>query len=325
MLHFPGGSTPRAPRASRTLSSKSTRSVAALLAVPLLAVSAAACGDGGSDGKPPSVSGSWGRTPKIDKGEGDPPSALKTKVLRSGKGQKVRKGDVISAYYVGQLWNGKEFDSSWKRKAPDTFQIGTGKVIKGWDEALVGRKLGSRVEIVAPPDKAYGEKGRPPSIPGNSTLVFVVDLKKITPGAIDGKPVDKPQNPELPKVSTTVRKDKAPSVRMPKGREEGPDRLVSETIIKGDGKKAVDEKSTILAHFTAKSWKGGQQLDDTWAQGGAPQRIPVARIAGWKEGLKGATAGSRVVISVPESSFPKQQRKQVEGGVVFSVDIVEVE
>ncbi|MFE0898054.1 FKBP-type peptidyl-prolyl cis-trans isomerase [Streptomyces smyrnaeus] len=328
MLYISGGPSPRTPRAFRVPRSRSARRIAALLAVPLLAASAVACGgeDGSSDakGSPPAVSGSWGKKPKIEKGEGDPPSELKTKVLKRGDGQKVQKGDAVSAHYVGQLWNGKEFDSSWKRKTPATFQIGTGKVIKGWDEALVGKKTGSRVEIVAPPDKGYGKKGQPPTIPGNSTLVFVVDLEKIAPSKIDGKPVDKPQNPQLPKVSTKVEKNKAPSVQMPKGKDSAPDQLLSETVVQGDGKKKVGANSTILTHFTAKAWKGGKQLDDTWAQNGAPQEIPVAQIPGWKEGLKGAQAGSRVVISVPQDEFPKEQRKQFKDGVVFSVDVLDV-
>lgn len=325
MLHFAGDSNPRTPRTSRTLSGHGARGAAAVLLVPLLAASAAACGDDdASDAKPPAVSGSWGKKPSIEKGKGDPPSELETKVLKTGDGQQVHKGDAVSAHYVGQLWNGKEFDSSWKRKAPATFQIGAGKVIKGWDEALVGKKIGSRVEIVAPPDKGYGKKGQPPTIPGNSTLVFVVDLEKIAPNKIDGKPVETPQNPRLPKVSTKVAEDKAPSIRMPKGKDEAPGRLISETVVRGHGKKTVDEKSTVLAHFTAKSWKNGKQLDDTWAQGGAPQEIPVAQIPGWAEGLKGAKAGSRVVVSVPQSTFPKEQRKQFKDGVVFSVDVLEV-
>ncbi|MGP3988937.1 FKBP-type peptidyl-prolyl cis-trans isomerase [Streptomyces sp. 3N207] len=328
MLHFSGGSTPRTTRAFRNPHRTSTRRLAMLLAVPLLAATAAACGsdDGSSDDKggPPAVSGSWGKKPKIDKGEGDPPSELKTKVLKSGNGQKVRKGDAVSAHYVGQLWNGKEFDSSWKRQMAATFQIGTGKVIKGWDESLVGKKTGSRVEIVAPPDKGYGKKGQPPTIPGNSTLVFVVDLEKIAPSEIDGKPVDKPQNPQLPKVSTKVDKSKAPTVQIPKGKESAPGRLISETIVQGDGKKTVGANSTILTHFTAKTWKGGRQLDDTWAQNGAPQEIPVAQIPGWKDGLKGVKTGSRVVISVPQNKFPKEQQKQFKDGVVFSVDVLDV-
>ncbi|GEB53526.1 MULTISPECIES: FKBP-type peptidyl-prolyl cis-trans isomerase [Streptomyces] len=328
MLQLPGDSTPRTPHTSSRFSRKALRRTAAAVAVPLLIASAAACGsDDGSDdakGAPPGVSGSLDKQPKIEKGEGDPPKDLKVKVLKEGDGQKVKKGDALNAHYVGQLWNGKEFDNSWKRKQPATFQLGTGKVIKGWDEALVGKKLGSRVEIVAPPDLAYGKQGQPPTIPGDSTLVFVVDLKKIMPSTIDGKPTDKPQNPDLPKVSTKIEKNKAPSIEMPKGKEEAPDDLISETIIEGDGKEVTDKTKSVTANFTAKLWKGGKQLDDTWAQGGAPQEIPVAQIPGWKDGLKGAKAGSRVVMSVPKSEFPKQQRDRFKSGVVFSVDVVDV-
>ncbi|GAA2102240.1 FKBP-type peptidyl-prolyl cis-trans isomerase [Streptomyces albiaxialis] len=325
MLHLSGGSTPRTPRVSRNFSAKFARRTAAALAVPLLITSAAACGseDSSSDSKggTPAVSGPLGKKPKIEKGEGDPPKKLGVKVLKEGKGQEVKKGDALNAHYLGQLWNGKEFDSSWKRGQPATFQIGTGKVIKGWDEALVGKKLGSRVEIVAPPAKAYGKQGQPPTIPGNSTLVFVVDLKKIMPSQIDGKPTGK-QNPDLPKVDDKVEKNKAPSITMPKGKEDAPEKLISETIVQGDG-KAVGDKSTVLSNFTAKLWKGGKQLDNTWAQGG-PQEIPVSQIPGWKEGLKGAKEGSRVVISVPKSKFPKEQQKQFKSGVVFSVDVLDV-
>lgn len=325
MLHHPGAPTPRATRTPR-FSAKSVRRTAVAVAVPLLLTSAAACGSGDSadsKGGPPAVSGALGEKPKVEKGAGDPPSELAVKTLKQGNGQKVKKGDALSAHYVGQLWDGKEFDSSWKRKEPATFQVGAGKVIKGWDKALVGKRLGSRVEIVAPPNMAYGKQGQPPTIPANSTLVFVVDLQKIRPSQIDGKPVDKPQNPVLPKVSTKIEKDRAPSIEMPKGKTEAPSELVSQTVVQGDG-KAVGPKSTVLSNFTAKLWKGGKQLDNTWAQGG-PQEIPVARIPGWKDGLKGAKAGSRVVFSVPKSEFPKgEQQKQFKSGVVFSVDVLDV-
>lgn len=325
MLHLSGGSTPRTPRVSRPLSRKFARGTAAALVVPLLVVSAAACGseDGSADSKGgvPGVSGELGKKPKIEKGEGDPAKKLDVKVLHEGDGQKIQKGDAVNAHYLGQLWNGKEFDSSWKRGTPATFQIGSGKVIKGWDEALVGKKMGSRVEIVAPPSKAYGKQGQPPTIPANSTLVFVVDLKKIMPSVIDGKASDKAQNPDLPEVSSKVEKDMAPEIKMPKGKKSAPDKLISESVVEGDG-KAVSEKSTVLANFTAKLWNG-KQLDNTWAQGG-PQEFPVSQIPGWKEGLKGAKAGSRVVMSVPPETFPKEQRKQFKDGVVFSVDVLDV-
>lgn len=319
MLHSSAGFTPR-------LSTTFARRAAVALAVPVFLTSVAACDSGDSgDGKStalPSVTGKPGEQPKVAKGKGDPPKGLKTKVLKQGKGKRVKKGDALNADYSGQLWNGKVFDSSWKRGQPATFEIGAHKVIPGWDQALVGQKLGSRVELVVPPDKGYGKRGQPPQIPGNSTLVFVVDLKKTMPSKIDGKPSDSAPDSRLPKVSTKIDKDKAPKITMPKGKDDAPDDLISDSIIKGDGKKVTD-KSTVLAHFTAKLWKGGKQLDDTWKQGG-PQEIPVSKIPGWKEGLKGKKAGSRVVMSVPKSKFPKQQRKQFGSGVVFSVDVLNV-
>jgi len=319
MLQIPGGTTPH-PRKPYV------RRLAAALAVSFLAVSVAACGgeDGSEpkDGAVPEVTGATDKKPKVAKGKGKPPKDLQVKVLKEGGGKKVEKGDSLNAHYHGQLWNGKEFDSSWKRGQPATFQIGTKKVIKGWDEALVGKKLGSRVEMVVPPSKAYGKQGQPPQIPKNATLVFVVDLKKIMPSEINGKPVEGGHNPALPEVSTKIEKSKAPKITMPKGAEKAPDELLDETVIEGDGKK-VSEKSTVLTNFTAKMWKGGKQLDDTWQQGG-PQEVPVSKIPGWAEGLKGKKAGSRVVISVPKDEFPKKQQKQFSSGVVFSVDVLTV-
>lgn len=319
MLQTPGGTTPRPKKTY-------ARRVALALAVPVLVASAAACGGGGDsadkNGAVPSVTGAVNKQPKVAKGKGKPPKGLKVKVLKEGKGKKVQKGDSLNANYQGQLWNGKTFDSSWKRGQPATFQIGTGKVIKGWDEALVGKKLGSRVELVVPPAKGYGKRGQPPTIPGNSTLIFVVDMNKVLPNKIDGKPVSGGHNSQLPKVSNKVEKDKAPTITMPKGVDQAPDKLLDETVVQGDGKK-IDKNSTVLTNFSAKMWKGGRQLDDTWKQGG-PQEIPVSKIPGWSKGLEGKKAGSRVVISVPPSEFPKQQRKQFGSGVVFSVDVLSV-
>lgn len=319
MLQTPGGTTPH-PRKPYV------RRLAAALAVPLLAASLAACGGEGEsepkDGAVPQVTGAADKKPKVAKGEGKPPKDLKVKVLKEGDGKAVKKGDSLNANYHGQLWSGKEFDSSWKRGQAATFQIGTGKVIKGWDEALVGKKLGSRVEMVVPPSKGYGKEGQPPQIPANSTLVFVVDLEKIMPSKIDGEPVKGEHNPELPEVSTEVVKNKAPKVTMPEGVDEAPDGIVDETVVEGDGKK-ITKKSTVLSNFTAKMWKDGKQLDNTWEQGG-PQEIPVSKIPGWAEGLEGKKAGSRVVISVPKDEFPKEQRKQFGSGVVFSVDVLSV-
>jgi peptidylprolyl isomerase len=78
-------------------------------------------------------------------------------------------------HYVGTLQNGTEFDNSKKRGQPFEFTVGAGQVIKGWDQGLVGMKVGGQRILVIPPDMAYGERGVGP-IPGNATLVFSIEL-----------------------------------------------------------------------------------------------------------------------------------------------------
>ena len=119
--------------------------------------------------------------PKIPKASGAAPTALKVEDLIEGKGAAAKAGDKISVRYVGNLYNNnKEFDSSWKRgKAPFELTLGQGQVIPGWDQGLVGMKVGGRRRLTIPPDLAYGAQGQPPTIPANSTLVFDVDLTKI--------------------------------------------------------------------------------------------------------------------------------------------------
>jgi peptidylprolyl isomerase len=119
--------------------------------------------------------------PKIPKQSGAAPKTLKVEDLIAGNGPAAKSGDKISVRYVGVLYdNGKEFDSSWKRgKAPFQVTLGQGQVIQGWDQGLVGMKVGGRRRLTIPPDLAYGAQGQPPTIPANSTLVFDVDLTKI--------------------------------------------------------------------------------------------------------------------------------------------------
>jgi peptidylprolyl isomerase len=106
------------------------------------------------------------------------PAALVSQVLIKGAGPVVAAGQTITAHYTGVIWaSGKQFDSSWDRGAPVDFAIGVGKVIKGWDEGLVGQTVGSQILLVVPPDKGYGTAGQTSAgISGTDTLVFVVDI-----------------------------------------------------------------------------------------------------------------------------------------------------
>jgi FKBP-type peptidyl-prolyl cis-trans isomerase len=98
--------------------------------------------------------------------------------VKMGEGAEVKNGDVVSVHYIGTLQDGTEFDNSKKRGQPFEFTVGGGQVIKGWEEGLVGMKVGGQRILVIPPDKAYGERGIGP-IPGNATLVFAIELLEI--------------------------------------------------------------------------------------------------------------------------------------------------
>jgi peptidylprolyl isomerase len=117
--------------------------------------------------------------PVIPKPKGSPPGSLQVRDVVQGNGKVAESGDTLTMQYVGVSWStGQEFDSSWG-KQPFKFQLGAGMVIPGWDQGLVGMRVGGRRELVIPPNLAYGPQGQPPSIGPNETLIFVVDLKKV--------------------------------------------------------------------------------------------------------------------------------------------------
>lgn len=306
------------------------RRVAAALVVPLIITSAAACGgedEGAAPGAVPAVSGADGKKPTIDKGEGEPPGKLQVKVLEKGDGRKVEKADFLTAHYAGQTWEGKAFDDSYKRKKPSGFPIGVGGVVEGWDKGLVGKTVGSKVELVVPPEMAYGDQ--PPqgsAIKKGDTLVFVIEIKDSVPMNPKGEKV--PQEDEaLPQVGTNT-DAKAPKVTMPKG-QDAPGELVSEPVIRGTGEK-VGAKDTVLVNYKVVEWKRPEAMLDTWSGNpqaqmpAGPQEVPVERMPGWKKGLAGQKVGSRVLIVVPKSEFPKEEQKKA-SDVVMVVDILKVQ
>jgi peptidylprolyl isomerase len=122
--------------------------------------------------------GKFGTEPEVVAPGGTPPTKLETKDLITGSGAAAKAGDEISVQYSGANFKtGEEFDSSWSRNAePFSFNLGGGEVIAGWDQGIVGMKVGGRRELIIPPELGYGPAGSPPVIPPNETLVFVVDL-----------------------------------------------------------------------------------------------------------------------------------------------------
>jgi peptidylprolyl isomerase len=119
--------------------------------------------------------------PEIDFPEGEPPSDLVIVDEIVGDGPEAQVGHTVVAHYVGVAFStGEEFDSSWSRGDPLAFPLGKGRVIKGWDQGLVGMRVGGRRKLVIPSDLAYGKQGAGGAIAPGETLIFVVDLVDVT-------------------------------------------------------------------------------------------------------------------------------------------------
>ena len=107
------------------------------------------------------------------------PSGLKITDLVEGTGAEAQSGNTVSVNYRGTLTNGQEFDSSYRRNQAFTFPLGGGRVIRGWDEGVVGMKEGGKRRLVIPPDLAYGSRGAGGVIGPNETLIFEIELVKV--------------------------------------------------------------------------------------------------------------------------------------------------
>ena len=125
----------------------------------------------------PDATGSFGQKPTLTFPDSGAPGELEVLVLSRGEGDLVEAGDDLVVHYLGQTWAGHVFDNSYDRGESISFPIGVGAVIGGWDEALVGQQIGSRVLLSIPPHLGYGDRGVPGAgIKSGATLVFVVDI-----------------------------------------------------------------------------------------------------------------------------------------------------
>jgi peptidylprolyl isomerase len=121
------------------------------------------------------------RKPSVQIPSGPPPSALEVEDLTVGDGKEAVAGTTCTMQYVGHSWStGAQFDASWDRGEPFTFPLGAGRVIAGWDQGVAGMKVGGRRRITIPPELGYGARGAGGVIGPNETLVFVVDLLRVS-------------------------------------------------------------------------------------------------------------------------------------------------
>jgi peptidylprolyl isomerase len=169
-----------------------------LVLIACLALAGAGCG-GGDDSSTESETTATGSTtadespagaesgsagektkPEVTVPKGISPKKFATRELEEGTGATAKPGDTVTVQYVGVGYDSEEeFDSSWSRNEPFTFNLGAGEVIQGWDKGVAGMKVGGRRELLIPGNLAYGPAGSPPAIGPNETLIFVVDLLEV--------------------------------------------------------------------------------------------------------------------------------------------------
>jgi peptidylprolyl isomerase len=245
----------------------------------------------------PLVSGVFGKTPTVTVPTTTAPTALKTKVLTKGKGATVASGDMLVADYEGQTWRpAAPFDSSFKRGQAAAFSIGTGKVIKGWDEALVGQTVGSRVLLVIPPDLGYGSSGQTDAgIKGTDTLVFVVDILDTVKadasatGTATGKTT--PGIPDVVSVS-----GQKPSMTVAAGTAP-PTASLSEVLLAGTGSEIKSDSSLIVQIYQV-DYTTGAVVYDSWTT--APQTATTSSLpTEMAAALTGQKVGARVAYALP--------------------------
>jgi peptidylprolyl isomerase len=299
------------------------RKLLSLVAVLALGTSLAACGSedkaGGEVGKSGiKVTEEFGKKPTVTHGDGEPDKTLVTEVLKEGDGAEVKKGDYLTANYLGQIWrDGKVFDNSYDRGAPSSFPIGIGGVIAGWDEGLVGKKVGSRVVMSIPSDKGYKETGNEQAgIKGDDTLIFVVDLVGTSANdtKLDADPVSAPDT----KFKVTGELNAEPKVTVPAGTK--PPAKPGKPVVIATGKgKPIEKASQLIGRYVVYDYAGKKQAS-TWdgqpasAQAPAQPGSPTDQLqvgpgpngqAGALDALAGVPVGSRVLVELPASKDDK--------------------
>ena len=119
--------------------------------------------------------------PEVTIPDGATPTDLVIEDLTVGDGKEATSGTRCTMQYVGHSWStGKQFDASWDRGQPFSFQLGAGMVIGGWDQGVAGMKVGGRRRLTIPPHLGYGARGAGADIAPHETLVFVVDLLAVS-------------------------------------------------------------------------------------------------------------------------------------------------
>ena len=271
--------------------------------------------DRSGKGNFPSISGD--DTPVIAAGKGsEPTDKVLVKTLKQGDGAVVCPGATIKANYVGALWNGTVFDSSYERG--DAAEFSLNQVVKGWTYGLAHTHVGDRVELVIPASLGYGDRANA-KIPANSTLVFVVDIVGVASDNLADESVLSGATATGEELPAGITVSGEPGVEPTLTIDESvaaPTERKMYTIYKGAG-EALTAEQTVLYKQVVGGFGANGQTQSSWGQDAL--QAPVAQAD-----LEGVTVGSRVLIVVPIPPQDAQSGQQATPAqaTVFVVDIV---
>jgi peptidylprolyl isomerase len=244
-----------------------------------------------------SVSGDYGKSPKVSVEKPFAIDKTRTKVLEKSDGPVVRAGQTVSVNYYGvDGRTGKKFDESFSRGEPVAFSLD--QVVPGFSKGLTGQRKGSRVVIAMPGSDGYDASGgnAEAGIEVGDTLVFVVDIVDVELTEPSGSEVAPKSG--LPRVTGSLDK---PEIEIPKG--DPPTKLVAQPLIKGDGKK-VGATDTITFNYRWEIWQDGRLVEQSYGQKPGSSQLS-GLVQGIQEGLTGQTVGSRVLLVIPpDKGYP---------------------
>lgn len=259
--------------------------------------------DGDLGGATPTTVAAPSTTENPDKPDVEIPSELPTKlernVLQSGSGDEAEIGDTVIVNYVGvRSEDGVEFDNSYDRE-PFPVTLGSGSVIQGWEDGLVGAQTGEQVQLDIPSDLAYGEEARGELIGENESLSFVIDVLAVLDAA---DPADAPTEPGVelstgPGVETTEVED----------------------LVVGDGPE-LEVGSTAFIRYTMFRGDNGAVLETQWADP-VPVEYVDGLLPGLFVGLEGMqVGGTRAITIPPEEGLGPEGNPQ--GGLPADTDVI---
>ncbi|MFD0401280.1 FKBP-type peptidyl-prolyl cis-trans isomerase [Kitasatospora sp. NPDC127121] len=271
--------------------------------------------------------GGFGSKATITLPEGQPGGQFVVNTVSEGERSTVNKGDWVTVNYTAKDWTtGKDLPSSYDPSGkPQLYQAGSGQLVPALDQSVIGKKVGSRLLVVAPPAAAFGEQGSTQlGVNKGDTVVFVLDIMESLPqdstltGAMTPPPATMPQVKDNGKAPVAI--------TVPAG-QAAPTDLEQAVLIKGEGKQ-VKSGQTLVVQYTGVLWNNGQQFDSSWTHGGA-QAVQIGTgsvIEGWDKALVGQTVGSRILLVVPPALGYKDQAQgsvPPNSTLVFVIDILE--